>query len=207
MALTPEQVEELKSQLRKQVQNLPEEQKNAALGQIESMSAESLEIMLHQQQEKMPSRRENPSKTIFRMIVDKDIETITVGENKESIAVLDINPISRGHSLIIPKKVVIEKDKMPLSAFSLAKKLSQQFKLKLKCSSSEIRIEKKFGENVVHVIPVYDKPVSLESPRQKSSQEELNEVARLVKPKEKIIRIRQRVQKEKKIFHFPRRIP
>jgi histidine triad (HIT) family protein len=41
---------------------------------------------------------------VFCDIVDKKINAMILGENKGAIAFLDVNPISDGHTIIIPKK-------------------------------------------------------------------------------------------------------
>ena len=99
-------INELKNQLLTQIQNLPSEQREHAKQQIESMSPQALETMLQQQQS-------SSDKNIFRLIVDKEVDSVIVAETLNSIAVLDINPISEGHTIIIPKNPI------PLSIISL----------------------------------------------------------------------------------------
>ena len=43
-------------------------------------------------------------KNIFEKIIDNEIPAYKVYEDEEVIAILDINPISYGHTLLIPKK-------------------------------------------------------------------------------------------------------
>ena len=89
MTLTPKQIQELKTQLLQQIQHLPKEQQEQAGAQIESMSPEALEIMLQQQSQQSENN-------IFRLIVNKEVESVIIEENSAVIAVLDINPISEG---------------------------------------------------------------------------------------------------------------
>ena len=44
--------------------------------------------------------------TIFTKIIKGEIPCYKVAENQSHIAFLDINPIARGHTLIIPKKEI-----------------------------------------------------------------------------------------------------
>jgi histidine triad (HIT) family protein len=46
------------------------------------------------------------SKSIFSKIIDREIPAHVVGEDEHFIAFLDINPLSIGHTLIVPKKEV-----------------------------------------------------------------------------------------------------
>ncbi len=110
MPLTPEQVTELKNQLKAQLDHLPPEQKKEGEKQIDAMSAEALELMLKQQQSQQPSG----GKTIFRMIINGDVPSTKTGENAKALAVLDINPISKGHILIIPRKPVKTPKQIPI---------------------------------------------------------------------------------------------
>ena len=44
--------------------------------------------------------------SIFTRIVQGDIPAYKVAENEHCIAFLDINPLARGHTLVIPKKEI-----------------------------------------------------------------------------------------------------
>ncbi|MBI3334183.1 HIT family protein [Candidatus Pacearchaeota archaeon] len=205
MTLTPEQVEDIKNQLREQVQGLPEDKKQQALAQIEAMTPEEIESLLRQQQAKTANA--GPQKSIFRMIVDNDIEAIRIDENKEALAVLDINPISKAHIIVIPKHVVAKTSAIPAQAFSLAKALGKKIVNKLKARTTEIHTETKFGEAIVHVLPVYDVPVTLESPRQKADKEELESIAKQLRPVKRIPIIRIKKPKKTTTLQLTRRIP
>ncbi|MEK6928153.1 MAG: HIT family protein [Nanoarchaeota archaeon] len=207
MTLTKEQVASIKTQLRSQVQTLPEDKKSLALKQIEEMSDEAIESLVKQERERSSDER----KSIFRMIIDSEIESVKITENASALAVLDINPISKGHTIIIPKKEVIDAKSIPTQAFSLAKIVSKRVEDKLKAKSSEIQTEKKFGESIIHVIPIYDAPLNLDSPRQKSSMEELNKIAEQIKiikkPKLPLIKQKKSNPKDSSSLIMKRRIP
>jgi histidine triad (HIT) family protein len=206
MALTQEQVKALKEQLVQQIQHLPESKKSLALQQIEALSPEALESMLKQQQ-----RSHGKEKSVFRMIVDREIPSALVDENASAIAVLDINPISRGHTIIIPRLAAKDAKDLPTQAFTLAKKLSKKIISKLKAKSAEIQTENKFGEVIINIIPIYDIPLNVNSERQKISKEEIEKIAGKLKPKkrvkkEKIIRKEEKLAKTEAL-KLPRKIP
>jgi histidine triad (HIT) family protein len=211
MPLNPEQVKTLKEQLLEQVQNLPENKKAEAIAQIESLSPQALELMLKQQNQK-PSK---PGEGIFRLIVKGEIPSSIIDDNASSIAVLEINPVSKGHSIVIPLKAVQTIKDIPTQAFTLAKKVSKRMISKLKAKSTEIQTEAKLGEIIINVIPIYDKPLNLESQRYKASKEEIEEASKILKvnKKPKIEKIKQSKPKESKsdskseILKLPRRIP
>ncbi len=172
MSLTQEQVKELKARLSEQIQHLPEIQKKAAQEQINSLSSEALEELVRQQQE----RSATGEKTIFRMIVDGEVAAVKADENSSALAVLEINPISRGHMLIIPKKEIAPDKEMPKEAQALAESLSKKIVKELGAKKVEILPETKFGEKIVNLLPIYDKPLSLSSPRKKATKEELEKI-------------------------------
>lgn len=174
MALTKEQVKEIKRQLLEQVEHLPPEQKHEAINQIENMSEGSLELLLKQNQGKS-------SQEVFRLIVSGEIPSIKIDENAEAIAVLDIKPISEGHIVIIPKSPAKNEKSIPEQAKELAKSLAKKLKNNLNAKSVEILVESKFGETIINVIPVYDKPLSLSSQRSQSVPEKLQELAEKIK--------------------------
>ncbi len=169
MALTKEQIRELKAQLSDQIKNLPAEKKKQAQEQIDALSEETLEYMLEEQQSKS-------QKTVFRMIIDKEIESISIGESSYALAVLEINPISKGHTIIIPKSPIQEEKLLSKEVHALSEEISKKLIKSLNVKSTSIIPEKKFGEAILNIIPIYDKPLNLESERKKSSLEELEKL-------------------------------
>lgn len=208
MALTQQQIIELKTQLLSQIQHLPPEQKAEAEQQIQELSPEALEMMLSQEREK----NKGPKKTIFRSIVDNDVPSIVVEENKIAKAVMDITPIAKGHVLIIPIKPVSDAKQLPVGAFSLAKKVALRISKKLNSKSNLIQTENKFNESVIHVIPSYtDKVLDLTSERSKAKNEELEAVASQIKlpakkPKLQKIKVTKTISPENSV-QIKRRIP
>jgi len=210
MPLTPEQVRALKEQLLSQIQHLPEEQKAEAASQISSLSPEALELMLAQQR----SESGKSGESVFRLIIKGEILSSKIDENESSIAVLEINPVSMGHTIIIPKKPAKAAKEIPSEAFALAKKISDRITSKLEAKSAEIQTETKFGEAIINVIPVYDKPLNLDSPRKRASKEDLEDLeSKLkIKTKQKIekIKIETKAKSERKqdqVLKLPRKIP
>ena len=209
MALTPEQIKNIKEQLKSQAANLPEDKKALALAEIDSLSPQAIESLLKQQS--LSSKSEKEQKTIFRMLVDKDIPSTQVDENKFAIAILDINPISKGHIMIIPKKPVHDSKAIPNQAFSLAKKIAKKISLKLSAKSTEMQTELKFNEVIINIIPCYNELLNINSPRSKSSTEQLEKIASLLRPKQKSniekIKIKKVKNSENQILKLPKRIP
>lgn len=208
MPLTFEQVAELKAQLKQQIQHMPEQQRVQAEAHIDAMSAQAIESMLQEQQ----ARSAGPSgkKTIFRMIVDGDVESYKIADNADALAVLDINPISRGHILIIPKKAVSNVKDIPQGARALAEHLAKTLVNFLGAKKLDIIPDTKFNESHLHILPAYDTPLTLSSPRSSSSPEELQQLAESIKlhlEKPQPEKITQTKPRPTEFLKLPRRIP
>lgn len=204
--LTPEQIHELKHQLSQQIQHLPHEQREEAQQQINEMSPDTLESMLKSQNE------QGSSKTILRKIVDGSLSSKKIDENKTAIAVLDIRPVSKGHVLIIPLQTVTVQSQLQTQTFTLAKKIAKRIKKKLKPRGVEIQTETKFEEQVINVIPYYEKPLSITSPRYEATQEELETMQKALaaRPRKAPLRKKPEIIHHKeleRIITLKRRIP
>lgn len=170
MPLTKEQLAELRQQLKEQTKNLPPEKKAEAEAHINSMSPESLELMLSQQQKQQ----------IFRLIAEKKIESVVISENSDAIGVLEINPISIGHVLIIPKQEITDPSVITQKTKDLQKEIADKIKAQLSPKDIKIIAEKKFGEIIINIIPEYDAPVSIDSERKPAQKEALQEIAKKI---------------------------
>lgn len=185
--LSPKEVLELKKQLADQIKHLPEAQRTQAQRQIDELSEDALEGMLEEQKEK------KPQKTPLRMIIDKELQAYVIADTKVALAVLEIKPLSKGHTLIIPKHKIADATKLSANFFSLAKRIATGMKRTLKAKNIEIQTEAKFGEHIINVIPVYDKPLT---GRYDASKTELESVQKLIalksrtrKPKQKVVQV------------------
>lgn len=203
MTLTPEQIRELKAQLIQQVHHLPEKQKSQAVQQIESLSPQALESLIKQ--------RQSQDKSVFRMIINKEIASFPILEDQNALAVLEINPISQGHAIVIPKKPLKPKDLIPQEISDSAKKSSEKLLNYLKPKSIEVLEEIKFGEKIINLIPVYDRTLTLSSPRKKAEPRDLESLANKISNfisldvKKEIIKIEK--PKSQEVVKIKRRIP
>ncbi|MBD3247324.1 HIT domain-containing protein [Candidatus Pacearchaeota archaeon] len=141
-----------------------------------------------------------PSQCIFCSIVNKEMPSYQIDENKSCIAVLEINPISKGHTLIIPKEHISSKDKLPQQAFSLAKKISRKLKSKLKKPKPqdvEIAFTNMFGHEIVNVFPVY-KGEKISSGRYKEDEKVLKKLEKKLKKRSRKKSKKKKSSKSKK---------
>lgn len=97
--------------------------------------------------------------SIFTRIINREIPAHIVAENDEFIAFLDINPLSKGHCLAVPKKEVdyiFDLDDATLQALHLfAKKIALGIQAVVPCERVGITV---IGLEVphahVHLIPI-----------------------------------------------------
>ncbi len=205
--LTPEQTVQIKEQLIKQIEKtFPDDKKELAKKQIEIMDSEQLEKFL--EQNKLMKQETGEQKCIFCSIVFGDISSYKIDENEKAIAVLEINPISKGHSLVIPKNHIDSKEKIPSEAISLAKDISKRIETKFKPNNIKIASTNLFGHEVLNVIPIY-KDETQESERKPLNPEELLELKKILKKKivKKIIKEIKKPKKIKEKLWLPKRIP
>lgn len=210
--LSEEQAKKIKEQLIKQIDswNASKEQKTQAKEQIENLPANELEDFLvknklvKENQENVGEVKETtPEQCPFCLIVEGKLPSYKIDENKDSIAVLEINPLSKGHSIVIPKKhQPIEK--ISSRALSLSKKIASRIKSKLKPKDISIQSATAFGHGIINIIPLY-KNEKLE--RKKAEEAELKELQEKLIKKQKPKTTIMKEKKSKRLEQAPVRIP
>ena len=167
MTFTPEETKAIKEQIIQQVEQMPGENNKALIEQIGQLDDAGLEAFLTQNniefkdgqlmQTGQPSGGgEAPAtdKPIFESIIKGDLPSYKIAENDKSIAILEINPLAKGHCLILPKKkTAIEK--IPKSALTLAQKLAKRIKLKLKPDDIKIETFSFQDYPAINIIPIW----------------------------------------------------
>jgi len=201
--ISQEQTEQIKQQLLEQVENFPLEKKEPIKQQIKSMNSEQLEEFLEKNK---LIKNQQTTECIFCSIVSGNAHSYKIDENKESIAILEINPISKAHSLIIPKKHT-EQEQIPDSAFSLAKKIAKKIKTNFKPKEISISSSDLFGHKIINILPIYENE-TLDSKRHQAKPEELQELQKLLEKKSKKIIKKPKIKKLKlEKLWLPKRIP
>ena len=107
---------------------------------------------------------------IFCKIINGEIPAYKIYEDEDVLAFLDINPVSVGHTLIIPKKHVLDvmdiEDKLLVKIISKAKDIANLINVKLDSSGFTLVQNNGSVQEVkhfhLHVIPRYNKKIELE---------------------------------------------
>lgn len=127
--------------------------------------------------------------SIFTKIVNGEIPCFKIAEDEHFLAFLDINPLSKGHTLVIPKKEVdyifdID-DKLIGEMMIFAKKVARAIDKTLPCERVGVAV---LGLEVphahIHLCPIngiYD--IDFSKPKLKLSPEEFLQIANDIQEK------------------------
>lgn len=124
--------------------------------------------------------------TIFSKIAAGEIPSHKVAEDERCFAFLDINPLVKGHVLVIPKKEVdyiFDVDDNTLSHMMVfAKRIAKAIEKVVPCKRIGVAV---LGLEVphahIHLVPLNsESDISFSKPRVKLSQEEFAELAKRI---------------------------
>jgi histidine triad (HIT) family protein len=127
--------------------------------------------------------------TIFSKIIAGEIPCYKIAENEDFFAFLDINPLSKGHTLVVPKIEVdylFELDDLTLSDMMVfAKKVGVAIEKAIPCKRIGLTV---IGLEVphahIHLIPINSEAdMNFRNPKLKLSPEEMSEIAELIRSK------------------------
>jgi len=217
MPLTDEQAEAVKKQILKQVESFPEEKREQIRKYITEMNNQQLEDFMAKNQQMQGESSDNEetkaTQCIMCAISNKKIESSPIYEDSEYMVVLELNPLSQGHAILIPKKHISTINELPKTIQTLAKKIAKQLIKKLEAEDFKIESSEELGHAILNIIPLY-KNEKLGS-RKKAKKEELKELKEKI-GEIKIKSVKKSTPKEKKeeikklvteIIKLPRRIP
>lgn len=124
--------------------------------------------------------------SLFTRIINREIPGHIVAENEHFIAFLDINPLVKGHCLVVPKKEVdyiFDLEDNHLSDLTLfAKKVAKGIKKVIPCLRIGVAV---IGLEVphthLHLVPLNSMgDINFSKPKLNPSHEELSQVARQI---------------------------
>lgn len=127
--------------------------------------------------------------SIFSRIVSGEIPCYKIAENDDFFAFLDINPLSKGHTLVIPKKEIdylFDLDDYDFSALSLfAKQIAVAMKKAIACKRIGVAV---IGLEVphahIHLIPIQkESDMLFSNPKLKLSTQEMENIAISIREK------------------------
>lgn len=125
--------------------------------------------------------------SIFSKIVSGEIPCHLVAENDEFLAFLDVMPLAKGHTLVIPKSetdyIFDIDDDTYTRLWVFAKNVARQIERKIPCRKVGISV---IGLEVphahIHLIPLQNvEDMNFSRPKLQVSQEELSNLASLLR--------------------------
>jgi histidine triad (HIT) family protein len=127
--------------------------------------------------------------SIFTRIINGEIPSYKVAEDKDYFAFLDINPLKKGHTLVIPRKeidYIFDLDDNLLSGMWLfSKKVAAAIKEAYPCKRIGIAV---LGLEVphahIHLVPMDSmNDINFKNPKLKFTPEEFREIAENINSK------------------------
>tara|TARA_Y100000034_G_scaffold17454_1_gene19086 strand:- start:4707 stop:5327 length:621 start_codon:yes stop_codon:yes gene_type:complete len=205
--LPKEQIEQIKKQIISQIEsNFPEDKKDSAKKQIESMDGKQLEEFL-KQNNLVKTGQDSSQQCIFCSIVFGDTQSYKIDENEKAIAILEINPISKGHVIVIPKDHIPSSDKIPKEAQLLTNEISKKIKTELNPKDITLSSSNLFGHEIINILPIYENE-NIDSKRYQAKPEELQELQeKLIKKSEQKVIEEPKEEINEKNTWLPKRIP
>lgn len=121
--------------------------------------------------------------TIFTKIAAGEIPSYKCAESERFYAFLDINPVAKGHTLIIPRKevdYVFDMEDDELAAFELfAKKVARAIKAAFPCKKvAQVVLGLEVPHAHIHLLPMNSETdVDFRKPHLKLEEEEMKAIA------------------------------
>ena len=122
--------------------------------------------------------------TIFSKIVAGEIPSYKVAEDENFYAFLDINPMAKGHTLVVPKKTEEDymfrlEDKVYSNLMLFSKRLAKAIEKAVTCKRVGIAV---IGMEVphthIHLIPINkESDMNIGNPKLKLTPDEMAEIA------------------------------
>lgn len=121
--------------------------------------------------------------SIFSKIIAGEIPSYKIAENEKFFAFLDINPMAKGHTLVVPKveiDYIFDLDDILLAEMTLfSKKVAAAIKTAIPCNRVGMMV---VGLDVphahIHLLPINEaSDMVLSNPKLKLSQQEFEEIA------------------------------
>ncbi len=124
--------------------------------------------------------------SIFTKIVNGEIPCYKIAEDEKFLAFLDINPLTKGHALVIPKEEIDYifdlNDKLYNELFLFAKNVSKAIEKSVKCIRIGLVV---YGLDVphahIHLIPLLgNNDIDFNKSRVKLTEDEFSELVKKI---------------------------
>ena len=133
--------------------------------------------------------------TIFTRIIKGEIPSYKIAEDERYYAFLDINPLTEGHTLVVPKLAEPEEDyifnlddKTLAEMMVFAKKVAKAQKEALECKRIGVAVLGMEVNHVhIHLIPLQsEKDMLFSNPKLKLESQKMEQIAEAIRKKIKL---------------------
>lgn len=157
MTQTKEDLSNIKSKLLSHIKSTYDKAKaDEMITRIEGMNDSEFIEFLKSQGLIAGDKKESDSNCVFCSMINGNIPTTKIGENAQAICILELNPISSGHAMIIPKSHVDSADKIPKEAHDLADVAIDDILRTFKPQRVDKINGNVMGHEIINLIPVYN---------------------------------------------------
>lgn len=124
--------------------------------------------------------------TIFTRIIQGEIPCYKIAENEHCFAFLDISPLSKGHTLVVPKKEIDYLFDLDTDTYQQLMAFSKQVALAIGRSVPCLRVGVAvIGLEVphahIHLIPLHSGSINFSDPKLKLEKEEFERIATAIR--------------------------
>jgi len=125
--------------------------------------------------------------TVFTKIINGEIPSYKIAENDDFIAFLDINPLKKGHALVVPKVEVDyifnNSDKTLSDLMVFTKKVAKAIEKSVECKRiGMVVIGLEVPHTHIHLVPIdNEKDLNFSNIRVKMTPEEFTELTEVIK--------------------------
>ena len=159
---------DLRSKLLSQIDSsdLPYDQKEALKEEVKLKSDDELLDFI---KEHSANPEGEGNGCIFCSIASGKVPSFMIASNDVAVAVLELNPASEGHTIIIPK-VHVSKDSIPQEVSDFSALIAEALRLKLPSQPRNIGVssDEVMGHGIMNIIPVYPDQELSRKPADKS---------------------------------------
>jgi len=187
MTHTKEDIEGIKKKLFEHIEKTYDKEKaDGFKANISNMTDEKF-IEFLKQQGLIPGGA--ATNCVFCKMIFGEIPTTKIEENEDAIAILEINPISHGHVMIIPKSHVEAPENLSKNVGLLANIVSDELKKAFNPQRVDFIPGNLMGHEIINLLPIYNSE-TIDSPRKSETPESLKKIKEQIEnSKPKIIEV------------------
>ena len=216
--ITPEQTIELKKKILEQLKSHydPERLEEISL-YLDSLNNEQFEEFLIKNKmikssddlnetNETTEQDEKQETNIFQLIIEGKVKSYKIAEDPGALAVLEINPKSLGHVIVIPKQNITKIEEIYPEAIEFTEQIAKHLKSKLKAKDALISKSSVLNHAIINIIPIYEEGTKLKG---KPTEQELEALQKKLEYKEKVKKSKTKKSKPepKIIYQLPKRRP